>query len=111
MNVQIVAGFGLVLLCSAPTLADPIRPAASATTSGAPAASAPQVGANGASNKPPDPAKELICKRVEVTGSHMGKERVCKTRKAWVLDAEDNDEENARDRGLIDNRGANNVPR
>lgn len=31
----------------------------------------------------PDPNKEMVCRRIEVTGSLARKERVCKTRGEW----------------------------
>ena len=46
-----------------------------------PAAAAP--GAQVATAKGPDDPNQIICKTVEVTGSHLGSKRTCRTRAVW----------------------------
>lgn len=42
-----------------------------------------QVAAAAAAASAPSPAEERICRKIEVTGSLVRKERVCKTKAQW----------------------------
>jgi hypothetical protein len=57
------------------------------TTSGAPQAgppvAAPQAAATGAPAKDLGDQDKVICKTIEVTGSHLGSTRRCMTRSRW----------------------------
>jgi hypothetical protein len=101
MKFGIISAVSAILLLGWAGLAaaDPAPVAAPAPASVTTAAATP---------KAADPGDVVVCRRVEVTGSHMGSERVCKTKKAWALDDADQGDENARERNLIDNRGGAN---
>lgn len=95
-----VAGLALAGLTQAH--ADPATPP--------PAASDAAPAADGAA-KPVDHSQDVICKRVEVTGSHMAKERVCKTRKLWAAEAQDDEDNKINEDRLLENRNSTLIPR
>jgi len=43
----------------------------------------PATGTQVAAAKGPDDPNQIICKTVEVTGSHLGSKRTCRTRAVW----------------------------
>jgi hypothetical protein len=67
-----VLGFGLGLTCAS---------AAAAATE--PSSVTPLSADTVAPTPVPDKDAEVLCRRIEVTGSHLSKERVCMTRKQW----------------------------
>ena len=93
---------GLALAGLAPAHADPATTAPSASGA-APSAEDPA--------KPVDHSQDVICKRVEVTGSHMAKERVCKTRKLWAAEAQDDEDNKLNEDRLLENRNSTLIPR
>lgn len=61
--------------------------------------------------KKPDPAADpVICRRIEVTGSHLGAERVCKTKKDWAIYDSDQDDDNSREIEYIKRKAVVTVP-
>ena len=78
MTTTAVAALGALFLLAAG--------ASSALAAQTPAANAPapsgQSPQNTANSKDHDP-NEVICKSVEVSGSHLGGKRTCRTREAW----------------------------
>ena len=93
---------GLSLVGMTPVRADP-----AATTQASDAAPA----ASDAAAKPVDHSQDIICKRVEVTGSHLSKDRVCKTRKVWAQEEQENDDTNDNNNRMLESRGSTNIPR
>jgi len=67
----------------APTFAatDGTNPQTPPTVVSAPAAVAP--GATVTAAKGPEDPNQIVCKTVEVTGSHLGSKRTCRTRAVW----------------------------
>ena len=51
----------------------------------------------------------MICRRVEVTGSHA-KEKVCHTRKEWAQEDQDDQDDASRVHDRADENGARNFP-
>ena len=95
----------LPLLCTGLALAAPV--AASAANE-----PTPTVSATADAAKPPAPVDrgdEVLCRRIEVTGSHMGRDRVCKTRRDWEKDEQADSDEIDRIQRTI-NSHPNNLP-